>query len=225
MSILLKNGAVFLHIPKTGGKWVISVLKELDLVKFNFSHNHADMERTINFHRHFPMHFIRQTIKHGYYLKKLKTAFKFCFVRHPLKYYESYFKFAASLGWPETMGKMPGSNDWHPNSPFYGCESDDFNVFMKNIMSKHPGYVTELYSSFTRPSIDFIGKNENLVEDLIKVLDIMKINFDPDLVRNHSPKNVSKAPQKPIQWDNSIKEEILKMEYPCLVNYGYLNNE
>lgn len=222
MAILLKNGAVFLHIPKTGGKWVIAALKEIDLIKFNFSHNHSDMERTVNFHTHFPWHFIRQTIKHGYYLPKVRKAFKFCFVRHPLKYYESYYKFAMQLGWPATMGKMPGKNDWHPNSPLYMEKPKNFNEFIRKIIKKHPGYVTELYSSYTSPNIDFIGKTENLVEDLIKVLKLMDVSFDEEIVRNFPPQNVSKNPPEKIVWDEELKKEVLKLEYAAFVRYGYI---
>jgi hypothetical protein len=221
---MLKNGAVFLHIPKTGGKWVISVLRDLDLIAFNFSHNHSDMERTLYFYRHFPMHFIRQTIKHGFYVNKIKKAFKFCFVRHPLRYYESYFKYASDLGWPPTMGKMPGRNDWHPNSPLYGCGSNDINTFVRNAIKTRPGYINELYSWYTTPEINFIGKTENLVDDLIKVFNLLGISFDKERVRSHPPQNVSKKPAGKIMWDEDLKKEVLKLEYPALVRYGYVED-
>ena len=226
MSIYLKNNSIFLHIPKTGGKWVTSVLKKLDLYKFNFSHNHADMERTNNFHRHFPLHFIRQSIKHGYYLPKVRKAFKFCFVRHPLSYYESYYKFAMQLGWPEgenPMGKMPGRNNWHPNSPLFMYKPDNFNEFIKNILDTHPGYVSELYSSYTT-GVDYIGKTENLAEDLIEVLELMGLNIDRELVKSHDPVNVSKKPDKEISWNQDLENEVLRTEYPALVRYDYIND-
>ena len=45
MALLLKNNAVFLHIPKTGGTWVRSVLQEFDLVQGPLGHGHSDFER------------------------------------------------------------------------------------------------------------------------------------------------------------------------------------
>jgi hypothetical protein len=128
MATFLRNNAVFLHIPKTGGKWVDSVLDELNLVRFHFSHTHANYERTVYYYRYYPMHFIRQTIKKGYYLPKLKKGFKFCFVRHPIKYYESYFKYAWSLGWPRFPGLILGSKTdvWHPNQPLFDIGDKDF---------------------------------------------------------------------------------------------------
>jgi len=224
MAVMLKNDSIFLHIPKTGGKWVDSVLKELDLIRFNFSHNHSDYERTINFNRYYPMHFIRQTIKNGYYLPKVRAAFKFCFVRHPLKYYESYFKYAWSLDWPRFPGLNVNSNTdlWHPNEPLFEIGDKDFNKFIENVIQHCPGYVTSLYDSFVNQDIDFVGKTENLSEDLIKVLELMNIDFNEEKVKNHKMVNVSKKTNSKIIWDEDLKQEILKLEYPTLKKYGYL---
>jgi len=126
------------------------------------------------------------------------------------------------LGWPATMGKMPGKNDWHPNSPLYMEKPKNFNEFIRKIIKKHPGYVTELYSSYTSPNIDFIGKTENLVEDLIKVLKLMDVSFDEEIVRNFPPQNVSKNPPEKIVWDEELKKEVLKLEYAAFVRYGYI---
>jgi hypothetical protein len=139
-----------------------------------------------------------------------------------LKYYESYFKYASGLDWPATMGKMPGKNDWHPNSPLYSCSSNDINTFVWNVIKERPGYVNELYSWYTTPEINFIGKTENLADDLIKVLRLLNTKFDEDRVRNYPPKNVSKKPEKEIVWDEDLKQKILKLEYPALVRYGYV---
>ena len=47
MSVLLKGGAVFLHIPKTGGSWVHKVLKDTGLSVGSFDHKHADFDRVL----------------------------------------------------------------------------------------------------------------------------------------------------------------------------------
>ena len=226
MSVMLKNGSVFLHIPKTGGKWIENALDELSLKKYKFSHNHADMDRTVNFAGHYPTYFMRKIVKHGPFVhRNIRDAFKFCFVRHPLKYYESYFKYAWSLDWPEFPGLDVHSktDKWHPNSVLFDIGDKDFNQFIRNVIKKRPGYVTELYGSFATPDIDFIGKTENLVEDFINVLHLMKVDFDEQYVRDLKPVNVSKKPSNPIKWDPKLKEEILKIEYPALVKYGYVD--
>ncbi len=45
MSLLLKNGSVFLHIPKTGGTWTRQVLGRLGLIDAEVGLPHGDYER------------------------------------------------------------------------------------------------------------------------------------------------------------------------------------
>ena len=56
---------------------------------------------------------------------------------------------------------------------------------MINVLNKRPGYITELFHSFTNEGINFIGKNENLKEDLIKVLTHLNLSFDEDFILNY----------------------------------------
>jgi hypothetical protein len=92
------------------------------------------------------------------------------------------------------------------------------------VINRCPGYVTELYNSFVNEDVDFVGKNESLKEDLVKALKLMNIEFDENQVLNHGKVNVSKTPEKKIIWDEDLKNEILKLEYPTLLKYGYSEN-
>ena len=47
MTVRLVDGSEFLHIPKTGGTWVESVLRESRLVASTFGHEHADYDRNL----------------------------------------------------------------------------------------------------------------------------------------------------------------------------------
>lgn len=49
MAFLLKNRVVFIHVPKTAGSWVVSCLKELNLIEMKLGPEHADYERIFNF--------------------------------------------------------------------------------------------------------------------------------------------------------------------------------
>ena len=68
-------------------------------------------------------------------------------------------------GWIH-WGAQNNVEDWHPNAILNGLGSDDFNQFIKNVVHKRPGYVSELFFSYTKPGITFIGKTENLTDDL-----------------------------------------------------------
>ena len=92
MAIILKNGAVFLHIPKTGGNWVTTILRELNLIKENIAHKHADIN-----HFFAPPSRGRKAIMkyaaHRMLYPPKEKPYMFCFVRNPLNWYESWFKY------------------------------------------------------------------------------------------------------------------------------------
>ena len=86
-------------------------------------------------------------------------------------------------------------------------------------MTKRPGFVTELFSMNAQPQTRFVGKQENLVDDLITVLRQLEVDFDEDRVRDLKPVNTSE--QRPIVWDKALREEMLRLEYAALVRYSY----
>ena len=47
MAVMLKCGAIFLHIPKTGGSWVTDVLADQGLIKKQIGQIHADLVRVL----------------------------------------------------------------------------------------------------------------------------------------------------------------------------------
>jgi hypothetical protein len=218
MALLLKNGAVFLHIPKTGGNWVSKVLQGLNLVDRKLAHKHADID-----------HFFAP---HGrkIHLKRLaqelffprKKPYMFCFVRNPLSWYESWFNYMSqpSRKWCY-WGDERNISNWHPNALLNGLGNPDFNQFVRNVIHKRPGYVTELFGWYTKPQMDFIGRQEQLVDDFIKVLEIMNVDFDEDFVRNHEKVGVSPRSDEKICWNHELKKEVALCEYAGLIRYGY----
>ena len=97
MALLLKNNGVFLHVPKTGGIWVGQVLKNLGLVKAELGGPHQDFERYFwydRFHRDAKVsrNLLRRRL--GILPRVDPKCFKFCFVREPLNWYESWWRYA-----------------------------------------------------------------------------------------------------------------------------------
>ena len=48
MALLLRNGAVFLHVPKTGGTWVTRVLEQAGLVRSAIATRHSDFHSSFH---------------------------------------------------------------------------------------------------------------------------------------------------------------------------------
>lgn len=228
MPLLLKSGGIFLHIPKTGGDWVTQVLTEQNLIHSTFGEKHADLDRVMfrdGFEYARPrlktvlQHWWRQKVAK----KELADEFLFCFVRNPLKWWESWFRYCKGLNWKQ-WGTAGGKHDWHPNAILNGTGHAEFNPFLRNVIARRPGYASELFFSYTRPGIRFIGRQENLADDLIAVLRQLNENFDEDYIRSRPRQNESKTPKDEVRWDPSLRQLMMQLELPGLVHFGYLSD-
>jgi hypothetical protein len=169
MALILKNGALFLHIPKTGGTWVTKVLREGGLLRCSIGHRHANLDHLLAPGWQGLGRKLEWCWKRSRYLRTHPRPFTFCFVRHPLDWYESFYlyKNQPSLNW-ERDGDLDNFHRWHPNAVLNGLgEGKEFNEFVTAVMDRAPGYVSALFSHYTFRPCDFVGKQENLREDLV----------------------------------------------------------
>ena len=138
--------------------------------------------------------------------------FKFAFVRHPVQLYRSYWQF-----------KM--THEWDKKNPLdMECKSDNFNIFIRNVLDKYPGYYGDALSEFVgegKYEIEFIGQYENLVEDLITALKSAKEIFNENIIRNLPPYNVSDKKKFPAQYTEELEQEIRKSEIKVINRFGY----
>jgi hypothetical protein len=223
MGVLLKCGAVFLHIPKTGGRWVEEALKATGQTHRQLFHRHADMARVMHlkkFEKFRLKQWLRDRLLGIPEQPMLGATYRFCFVRNPLKWYESWWRYMENKNW-KRWGCQGFAESWHPNSSLNGLGNHDFNQFIRNVVRARPGYVTELYSRYTDERIDFIGKQESLVDDFIHVLKHLNVPFDEQQVRELAPVNVSPTPKERIHWDPQLRQLVTRLEYPAMVRYGY----
>jgi hypothetical protein len=114
---------------------------------------------------------------------------------------------------------------WHPFSALNELGSTDFNEFVWNVTRKRPGFVTELYYSVAKASVTWVGKNERLVDDLIYILNSLKVEFSEEQIRNTPKRNESSTPKDSIVWDLDLRKLIMKLELPSLIQFGYLTPE
>lgn len=234
MALRLLDGSEFLHLPKTGGRTVSKILRDLNLVEAEIGHKHADFDQNlfadnrvtgrVLFAEYFQRkirkwHRSKGTLDSG--SLRRRSAFRFCFVRHPLTWYESWWKYMNGHGW-KLFGRQNSRFDWHPLSTLNGLGDADFNTFVRNVVRTRPGFVSELYFSFTKPGISFIGKTENLIDDLISVLHHLDLTFDEHALRSAPKVNVSKTPASAIEWDPDLRQIVTRLELPALLHFGYL---
>lgn len=190
MALILPK-STFLHIPKTGGIWVRNAIKRANINTVEYGEQHSHFNELLKYR------------DKQFYKKKLI----FTFIRHPLSWYQSRWAFRVKHGW-----RMR-----HPLD--FNCASNDFHVFVKNCIKHKPGgWVTWLYQSFidNAPGDVFVGKQENLANDLVKALENAGEVFDEELIRDTGKVNTSdmhgKSSKDMAVYTADLIDEVLDVE-------------
>ena len=227
--------SIFYHIPKTGGTWVRRVIAETSIpsneivershfIKFRklcqekpsknpFKRNAVPTLPTgvstwlLASIEHVTPHFV-----------EANGRFQFAFVRHPLSLYQSFWRYKMTEGW-----------DMH-NALESKVARNTFAGFVEAMLTEEPGWLSKKYRSYTTvgtrkdpQDIDFIGKQEHLVEDLITALTLAGEEFDPAIIRNHPPVNVTrkKRSEKDYALSSELQKKFRKIEAEAFERYGY----
>lgn len=207
MAKILKNGLVYLHIPKTGGNWLTEILSAQNLIIDEFGHKHASYDALL------AESLAEICERHG-----LSRLIYFCVVRHPLRWYESWFKYQTSRHW-KNWGKAGDLERWHVMSEMNRNKAEDFNAFMALVNKNTPGFVHQLFGSYTNGSNAYVLKNECIAQDFMSLCDQLGLEIDKKAVLAAPPLGVS--PEMRISWDKDILQETLENELPAFRRYGY----
>jgi hypothetical protein len=122
----------------------------------------------------------------------------------------------ATSGWPNWVDEP---DVWNPTVKLDGLGDTDFNVFITNVLREHPGFLTEMYDWYTSRGVHFVGKHENMADDLLTVLKFLNVKFDEAKIRNFKPVNVSKKMET--HWRLDLIEALEQAEYPAFIRFGY----
>lgn len=194
MGAVLKNGNIFLHIPKTGGNWVISILQERKLIFDILKSKHMQMK----------------------HIGLKRQNFIFAFVRHPVTWYESWYRYQMANDWKQWQGF---DGYVHPCEELNDCADNDFNKFIGNVIDKHPGFLTNMYELFTK-DCKFIGKQETMRIDMIKIFKRMKTKANVKYIKKLKKENVSKLIYE-TDWNFTLKQQIQELEKSIMERYKY----
>lgn len=218
MALVLPH-SIFLHVPKTGGTWVRTAIDGAGIPNRESNRGqeplgfqiHTDLTNTTD---RGPWNLTFRRRPRTWYIPG--GRFCFAFVRNPLDWYRSY--------WAHRMRK-----GWKPQHKIDSvCASDDFETFVRHMLEKFPSYVSDLYELYAGPENDeigFVGRQENLIEDLIRALREAGEAFDEDRIRETEPVNLGSELQ---QWSeksrypSQLEEAVLRAEHRAMKRFGYL---
>jgi hypothetical protein len=240
----LINGAVFLHVPKTGGSFVSWFLDQERLLAGSAGGKHDDVFRSLvpqshrgrveRVLRELPRRLVNRFVwshdhdwttgPHPLQPRLRDLPWMFCFVRHPIAWVESYYTFAVSQRWSYWSTEFDYADSWHPNAVLNDLRSDTFNAFIEKLLKKRPGYVTEMFGWYTTSGVRFVGKQESLRSDLAAVLDQLGLPYRRERLLDAAPVNVAPRRDIDLVWDDELKREFLRCEYAGLRRYGYVGD-
>lgn len=190
--MLILPKSCFLHVPKTGGSWVKKAI---------ISAGVSCRDYTISGNPHIGLKDCPGPEK-----------FKFAFVRHPVDLYRSYWQYKMTNGWD------------FKNQMDQECQTDNFHQFVRNLLEKFPGIYSHSLIEMVgekNNEIEFIGKYENLVDDLIFALKSAGEAFDERVVRALSPVNVSDKARFPAVYTDQLEAGVKKAEVRMMKRFNY----
>lgn len=190
--MLILPHSCFLHVPKTGGSWVKKAV---------FAAGIPAREHAIDGYTHLGLADCPEPGK-----------FRFAFVRNPLALYRSYWQFKMTTGW-----------DPH-NELDLRCRADDFETFVRAVLAAYPGIYARTLVEFVGPPeapIEFVGRYECLVEDLVKALTLAGESFDAGAIRTLPPYNVSDKQKAPASYTAELEAAVRQAEAAVFERFGY----
>ena len=114
---------------------------------------------------------------------------------------------------------------WNPpNQMDRMCRSNEFKTFVLNVLEHYPSFCTHVYEQYVGPPddpIEFVGKQENLVEDLITALRSAGEDFNESLIRAFPPQNVSDQTRFNATYTSELERRVREAESAAIERYGY----
>lgn len=190
--MLILPRSCFLHVPKTGGTWVKRAILAAGV---------PAREHSIDGYTHLGLADCPEP-----------QRFRFAFVRNPLALYRSYWQFKQTVGWDPA------------NELDRQCQAEDFERFVRRVLEQFPGIYARTLQDFVGPPdapIEFIGRYENLVEDLVRALSLAGEDFDAGAIRGLPPYNVSDKRKAPAVYTPALEAAVRHAEAEVFTRFGY----
>lgn len=211
MSLIIDYQKIFFHIPKTGGNSFRSFLQNQSIYKLKEkSHKHAT-----------PDFFYGSLKRHSTQLlapMKAITYEPIIFVRNPITWYESWYKYQLSRG----VVKWGGSRrytQWHPISSLDNADFRSFSSFICSVYDSNPFFLTTLYSRYLTEQGSVVCRMEDLALNLEK--ELMRMGLKKSKFKDFRYPIVRPSPKLEIVWSKKIRQKVVENEGLIFERFRY----
>lgn len=208
--VLVEANALCLHIPFCGGTWVRSALAALGLetrdpvLPCGLGSEHG----------------LRHQFEERY-------DFAFAFIRHPLSWYRSWYVRSYRNAPASRQGPQ---RRFLPHDTLAECRHAAFGQALRKCLKLEPGFVSRMYEWYLgppgAPTVDMIGRQENLLADLTLIL--RALNYKCDV---HALTNVPRQNERDLSiqadYPDDLRSQMFRAEHPAILRWrsaGALGN-
>lgn len=203
---LNKTGDLFLHIPRTGGTWVEGAIWNSEISASRWLKKQP---------KQYAMKHCLLSLHNRDVQSRINRVFSF--VRHPIPYYESVWRWIKFSNVPRKM-RIINRYDWHPHFSAIKLYHEDFNVWVERILNEEPLWYTRLVEQYVGPQdgefCNYIGRTETLNSDFCEVMVWLgyskQINIHKDIILSSRNKNSSEV-NRPT-WNDCLKKCVVGTE-------------
>jgi hypothetical protein len=200
MALLLPK-SIFFHIPRTGGTWLTSLLKE-NMICSNIST------------KHMPPHKVK---------KEIGNRFKFSFVRNPVHWYISRFTSETHIH-RILSGKIGTLTKYQPTFQLDALSMEEsFCPWLERNLSERPGWLNWYYHWFLGEkyqNVDFIGKYENQMEDIKKIFQLSGDTY-PDIQAKSSSRPQRNILKSHCSYTVDLLKKVIEQERAVFQYFNY----
>lgn len=195
--------ALFVHIPRTGGEFVERALEICGIETEKWEDAHP---RSICTRHPLPMHLFPKRLA--------EVEVMFSFIRSPIDYYESVWKWMTKFG-PKKRPRLWRWWKWHPHRDAGLTYRPVFSDWVLEMTRCHPAWVSRLYDMYlgppTGPIVHHVGLTQSVASDFVRIMGRIGIDVGGFEQRLLATGKIN-AVDIPTSWTNEAENAVRNLE-------------